>query len=331
MQKLAKHITYEIAKTSFGLYLVDELRLHGGKEFPTETDVKKILLRVNPACTATELQTARQISRYCQTDKNYLKDAKEETLDKVAIAMLATTNSFAAFREKVNPQLKAYKYYSHYVAKAEAYLTGLGAKYKNKEGNKFGELFAFTGQQQVYLSMISYHFGEADKALPAVTFGAESDLSTERILRTLFGSYNIPAPQYLPEGGFTQVLDAGQPNTVYIAIGLFGNRLTEWLTANGSLGPHLQILPSNKCITLDGKSYFANRDENTDFALFCKCQLPNGSTIIVLGGIEGFGTQRLGEYLQSQWPLPLALFTEKKHTILLYKTLDSTVTLEQAI
>ncbi len=331
MQKLAKHITYEIAKTSFGLYLVDELRLHGGKEFPTETDVKKILLRVNPSCTPAELQTARQISRYCQTDKDYLRDAKEETLDKVARAMQATINSFAAFREKVNPQLKAYRYYSHYVARAETYFTALEAKKRDNQGDKFWELFDYTGQQQVYLSMISYHFGEADKALPAVTFGAESDLRTERILRTLFGTHNIPAPQYLPETDFARLLNAGEAYTVYIAIGLFGNRLTEWLTAKGCFEPRLQILPANKCITLDDKSYFANRNENTDYALFCKYRLANRSTIIVLGGIEGFGTQRLGEYLQSQWPLPLALFTEKKHTILLYKTLDSTVTLEQAI
>lgn len=330
MQKPAKHITYEIAKICFGLYLVDELRLQGGKEFPTETDVKKILLRVNPSCTAAELQTARQISRYCQTDKNYLKDAKEETLDKVAKAMLAAINSLAVFRDKVNPQLKAFKYYSHYVARAESYLNGLHSKNKDQEGSTFWQLFNYTGQQRVYLSMISYHFGESNKELPALSFGAESDLHTERILRNLFGSHHIPAPQYLPDNSFLKLLDTDEPNTVYIAIGLFGNKLTEWLTANGCLEPRVQILPAQKCIRLDGKNYFANRDENTDYAIFCKYQLPNRNSIVVLGGIEGFGTQRLGEYLALHWQLVLPLFTEKQHTILLYKTLASTVTLELA-
>ncbi len=76
MQKLPRHISYSVAKISFGLYLVNELRASGGKEFPTETDVKKILLRINPNCTAVELQTARQISRYCQTNRDYLRDAR---------------------------------------------------------------------------------------------------------------------------------------------------------------------------------------------------------------------------------------------------------------
>jgi len=331
MQKLPQHITYEIAKISFGIYLVDELRSRGGKEFPTETDVKKILLRVNPACSTTELQTARQISRYCQTGKNYLKDAKEETLDKVAKAINAPIGSFATFRDKVNPLLKAFKYYSHYVERAEAYLKLVEEQNQDVASKMFRDMFECVGGQKAYLSMISYNFGELNKELPAVSFGAESDLRTERIVRSLFDNFNLPAPQYLPENAFFSLLHAQAAKTTYIAIGLFGNRLTEWLNVNGCLGPVLQILPAEKCILINGTHYFANREEGTDYALFCKYRLGNGSTVIIIGGIEGVGTQCLGEYLQQNWHIMNALIDGKDNVILLYKTSGDVVLLEKAL
>jgi hypothetical protein len=320
MQKKPQHITYSLAKISFGIYLVNELRSACGKDFPTETDVKKILLRINPSCTAAELQTARQISRYCQTGKDYLRDAREETLDKVAKALNTPIRTFAAFREKINPLLKAFKYYSSYVDEAEAYIKALEKEGAGSNKKKFCELFACNDQSKVYLSMISYHFGEVNKELPAISFGAESDMRTERIIRDLFDAFDLPAPQYLPDNTFFEQLNNPSSKSSFIAIGLFGNRLTEWMSANNSLAPSLEILPAEKCIKLNGQTYYASRDEGIDYALFCKVTLNNNSTVFIIGGIEGFGTQRLGEYLEDNWLLLHGQTAGLENAVLLFKT-----------
>ena len=325
MQKAPQHISYTLAKISFGIYLVGQLRAHSGKEMPTETDVKKILLRINPACTAAELQTARQISRYCQTNKDYLQDARQETLDKVAKALQAPIKTFAAFREKINPLLKAFKYYSSYVEQAEAYVKNLQNAGIANNGKKFCELFACGGETKVFLSMISYHFGAENKELPAVSFGAESDLRTERIIRGLFDSFELQPPQYLPESTFFNQLNNPINKTSFIAIGLFGNRLTKWMGAGNFLPNNLQILPAEKCIRLHGKTYYANREEGIDYALFCKLTLSSNSTVFIIGGIEGFGTQRLGEFMEDSWQAIYEQTADMQTTALLYKTEKNTI------
>ncbi len=317
--KKPQQISYSLAKAAFGVYLVNELRQASAKDFPTETDVKKILLRINPACTAAELQTARQISRYCQTNKDYIRDAREETLDKVARALNTPIKDFVSFKEKINPLLKAFKYYSNYVDEAEIYLKAL-----NNDGigrkKKFCGLFACNEQTKIYLSMISYHFGEVNKELPAVSFGAESDMRTERILRGLFDEFELPSPQYLPANiFFDQPYNQGG-KTNFMAIGLFGNRLTEWMDTNSRLADSLEILPAEKCIRLNGNAYYASRDEGIDYALFCRMTLNNNSTAFIIGGIEGYGTQRLGEYLEDNWATVHELIVGQENVVLLYKT-----------
>jgi hypothetical protein len=325
MQKVPQQISYSLAKISFGIYLVEELRSHGGKDMPTETDVRKILLRINPSCTAAELQTARQVSRYCQTNKNYLQDAREETLDKVAKAINAPIKSFVEFREKINPLLKAFKYYSGYVEQAEAYVRNLQNTDSSETKKKFCELFDCGVESKVYLSLISYHFGAENKDLPAVSFGAESDLRTERIIRGLFDGFELPVPQYLPENIFFEQLGAQKTKSSFIAVGLFGNRLTEWMSTNNCLPSGLQILPAEKCIKLRSKTYYANRDEQIDYALFCKLTLSSNSTIFIIGGIEGFGTQRLGEYIEDNWQAVYQQTAHKQTAVLLYKTGKDTI------
>ncbi len=323
MQKVPQQISYALAKISFGIYLVTELRTHGGKEFPTETDVKKILQRINPACTAAELQTARQISRYCQTNRDYLRDGREETLDKVAKALNTPIKNFAAFREKINPMLKAFKYYSSYVEQAEQYLKVLEAENAGESKKKFCSLFACTEHSKVYLSMISYHFGEVNKDLPFVSFGAESDLRTERVIRDLFDAFDLPTPQYLPETLFFNQLNTQEGKAGFIAVGLFGNRLTEWLGNNGCLPPGLDILPAQKCIQLNNQKYYASREDGIDHALFCRLTLSNNNTVIVIGGIEGFGTQRLGEYLEQHWADIYEEAVSKPNGVMLFKTTNN--------
>lgn len=306
MQKKPQQISYTVAKTAFGIYLVNELRTACGKEQPTETDVKKFLLRSNPAATTEQLQTARQISRYCQTNKDYIREAREETLDKVARVLNTPVKTLDAFREKINPLLKAFKYYSHYIDGAEKYLTGLAKNNTDEIKQKFHGLFACDEKTTVYLCMISYHFGAENKDLPAVSFGAESDLKTERVISELFDVYDLQAPQYIPEHNFTS-LDNQQNKTNFIAVGLFGNRLTAWMADSNSLTPALQILPASKCIVLNNKTYYANRENGIDYALFCKVTINPNSVVFIIGGIEGFGTQRMGEYIEGNW---LAIFEQ---------------------
>src|SRR5258706_7466416 len=142
MSKKPQHISYELAKISFGIYLINELRELSGKEFPTETDVKKLLLKIDPSYTANELQPAKQISRYCQTTRDYLRDAREETLDKVAKLLHVHISSFHAFREKINPALKTFKYYSSYLERAEVYLKSIQNNNTDSNKKQFCELFA---------------------------------------------------------------------------------------------------------------------------------------------------------------------------------------------
>ena len=73
-----------------------------GKPTPTEADVRRLLARLNPTAEAA---SAKQISRYCQTDKPYLRDAREETLDHVAAALRVPVATLAEFRRRLNPAL----------------------------------------------------------------------------------------------------------------------------------------------------------------------------------------------------------------------------------
>lgn len=319
MQKKPQQISYTVAKTAFGIYLVNELRTACGKQQPTETDVKKFLLRNNPASTTEQLQTARQISRYCQTHKDYIREAREETLDKVARALNTPVKSLDAFREMINPLLKAFKYYSHYVDEAENYLNELTKNTGDEVKQKFQQLFACDDKTTVYLSMISYHFGAENKDLPAVSFGAESDLKTERIISELFDVFDLPAPQYIPGDIFFTSLNKQPAKTNFIAIGLFGNRLTAWMAANNYLTPALQILPADKCIALNNKKYYTNRESGIDYALFCKITISPNNVVFIIGGIEGFGTQRLGEYIEGNWPALYELVAPCQNITLLFE------------
>jgi hypothetical protein len=149
--------------------------------------------------------------------------------------------------------------------------------------------------------MIRYHFGAENKNLPAISFGAESDLRTERIITDLFDEYGLASPQYLPDNIFLGELNRQPAKTNFIAVGLFGNRLTAWMGNNNYLTQTLEILPVEKCIKLLGKTYYAKRDTGVDYALFCKITVNSGSAVFIIGGIEGFGTQRIGEYFADNW------------------------------
>ena len=245
--------------------------------------------------------------------------------------MNAPIKTFADFRQRINPLLKAFKYYSHYLEQAEAYLQNIGESKLGNNKKRFGEIFACNDQSKVYISLISYHFGEEDKELPAITFGAETDLRTERALREIFDRFDFPAPQYLTDNIFFEQLRQQPTKTTFIAIGLFGNRLTEWMSKNNSLGPALKILPIEKCIMLEGVGYYANRSQGIDYALFCKFVMGINSTVCILGGIEGFGTERLGEYLEEHWLMVHSLVAGKNNAILLYKTDNVGVVLQKAL
>ncbi|HVX49218.1 MAG TPA: hypothetical protein VHB48_03640 [Chitinophagaceae bacterium] len=331
MQKKVQQISYTTAKTAFGIYLIKELREACGKEHPTETDVKKFLLRINPHCTAADLQTARQISRYCQTTKDYLREAREETLDKVARVLNIPIRSFETFREKINPLLKAYKYYSSYVTDAEEYLNAINNNTVTEKSGEFCELLSCGMQTKVYFCMISYNFGEENKDLPAISFGAESDLKTERIISELFDTYGLAVPQPVPANVFNEsIAGTGAPATL-IAIGLFGNMLTAWMSENKMLPELLEILPAEKCIALKGKKYYTGRADGIDYALLCKIKLPNKSTVVIIGGIEGFGTQKIGEYFGESWPGIAAQTKGAENFLLLYKTAKNITLVEKIL
>jgi hypothetical protein len=256
MTKKPQHISYELAKIGFGIYLINELRERSGKEFPTETDVKKLLLKIDPSYTANDLQPAKQISRYCQTTKDFLRDAREETLDKVAKLLHAPISSFHAFREKVNPALKQFKYYNIYIEQAEAYLRSVKNNNAGSQKKEFCELFMCDDHSKIFISMITYNFGEVNKDLPAVSFSAENDRYTERVLRELFELFDLSAPQYMPGNVFLEELQKQNEQVTFIAVGLFGNTLTEWMSKQGKLIPTLKILPEEKC-PFTGKNLYS--------------------------------------------------------------------------
>ncbi len=319
MSKKPQQLSYELAKVSYGIYVVEQLHQLCSKDLPTETDIKKLLLKINPSCTANELQAAKQISRYCQHTKTYLRDAREETLNKVAILLNVPIKSFYAFREKIDPALKSSKYYTAYILQAEKYLKEVENNAAGTNKKLFCQLFACNDQSKIYLSMISYNFGEMNKDLPAISFGAESDLYTERVLRGLFDKFDLPAPQYIPDKIFMEQVATGNTDAIFIAIGLFGNSLTQWMSSTGRLVNTLEINPEEKYIRFKNKTYYASREEGVDYAVFCKVMLHSKNYVFIIGGIEGFGTQRTGEYFANHWPLLEGQTSAHTNISLLYK------------
>ena len=109
----------------------------------------------------------------------------------------------------------------------------------------------------VHCALISYNFGERDPALPAFTFGADTDLHTERRLKDLFRAHaglDVAVDSIAGEtiGAF---LENVRENQVLIAIGLFGNRLTSWLTERQLLPATLRILPAQNCLIFNEQPF----------------------------------------------------------------------------
>ncbi len=300
MKKAVSPLSYELAKISFGIYLVDEVRRRTGKSAPTEADVRRLLARHNPGADAAP---AKQISRYCQTDKSYLRDAREETLDNVATLLRMPLARFADFRQRLNPAFGQFRNYEPFVELAKEYLQTTESQPVEPNRTAFRRLFACDEKTGVSCALISYNFGERDPALPAFSFGADTDVRTERRLKDLFRAHaglEVSVSSVAGEA-IESFLENKPTNQVLIVIGLFGNRLTTWLTARHFLPETLRIVPAENCLYLDQRVYRPDRNARTDYALFAKIRLGEQRTAFVIGGIEGFGTERIGAFLEENW------------------------------
>ena len=120
MKKIIK-TQYDTVKVSFGIYIIEEVRQRTNKEHPTETDIKKMLLKTGKP-GAGSLSAAKQLSRYCKTNHDYLLKAKEETFNIIAQALNLPVQHFNQFHERVSQLYKRSSNYYTYLEKAENYL-----------------------------------------------------------------------------------------------------------------------------------------------------------------------------------------------------------------
>jgi hypothetical protein len=76
-----------------------------------------------------------------------------------------------------------------------------------------------------------------------------------------------------------------------------------------------------------GKEYAANREKKTDYGVFARLQLSNRKTIILIGGIEGYGTEKTGEYVWRNWRkmYDIVIAAETASVIILFKIFNGKI------
>jgi len=118
-----------------------------------------------------------------------------------------------------------------------------------------------------------------------------------------------------------------------VNIGLFGNRLTASLLKKNILGNYFSWLPQQNKIVLMGKEYAANREKKIDYGIFARLQLANRKTIILIGGIEGYGTEKTGEYVWRNWRKIYDIVTtsEAASVIILFKIFNGKIHQQKVI
>ena len=316
--KKERKIHYGTVKVSYGMYIIDEVRKRTNKDHPTETDIKKMLQK-NTKQYADKLSVAKQISRYCKTDKDYLLKAKEETLELIATSLILPIKHFNEFYERINQLYKRNTNYYTYLEKAELYL--LQFKAANDE-IYFKRLLNYREEGGVKTVLIDYPFGELDANLPASHFGAYTDIKTEVLFKQLCLQMNVINYKLLTDSSVVKLFEkeSRKPET-WVNIGLFGNRLTEWLLKKQVFRNCFDWLSQQNKIVIKGKEYAANREKKLDYGVFARLHLSNRRTIIVIGGIEGYGTEKTGEYVWRNWRKIYDIVTahESSSLIILYK------------
>lgn len=291
--------SYNLSKIGYGFYLISIVRELIGKDFPTETDIKRLLIKKGRS--EEELQSARQLSRYCDTRSTFLKDAREETLEKVAKIINAEIQDFGLFRKNVSPGLKSYKDLEVYLKMAENYLIGLKGLSNASDGLLFGKLFHLKKNGKAIINLISYNFGEKDTNLPATHFAANSDTRTESLLKQLFTFYGF----HLPESTSGINISDNPEIQTYIGIGYFNNEISEWVNRQKSFNDLIEIDKINACFRYyeDSKpvELRANRESNEDYALISRFIINPNKCVFLIGGIEGYGTEKIGEFFKNNW------------------------------
>lgn len=316
-------VSYNLAKTAFGCYLVEEVQRQLGKPHPTETDTKKLLLSLN---SGADVGSAKQISRYCRSDRDYLRDAREDTLNKIAAQLRLPIQSLMEFRKRLSPAFNTTKHYQPYLQAARAYLAQFDTKQDTNARASLAQLFDLQHNTPVFLSLISYHFGAQRQDLPALSFGAESDIRTERIVRKLLDEHDFAEPTLLPEARTAETI-AAHPKGVFVAIGLFNNPLVAWLQHKHLLPEGLRFKPAANQLQVMGQVFSPSRSTQTDYALLLKLRIEH-QTFWVIGGIEGFGTEQIGLYLQHNWATLLNDLNAAAPFWAVFKTTPSQTTLE---
>ncbi|MBC7626184.1 hypothetical protein [Ferruginibacter sp.] len=329
MKKTVK-ICYDTVKVSFGMYIIDEVRKRTNKEYPTETDIKKMLQK-NTKYNPDTLCVAKQISRYCKTNHNFLLKGKEETFNIISAALNLPVQHFNQFHERINQLYKRSSNYYTYLEKAENYM--LQFKDANDEVY-FKKFLNYKEETGIKTILINYPFGELDTNLPATHFGAYTDIKTEVLFKQLCTRMNITNYKILTDSSVVEQFEKQnkKPET-WVNIGLFGNRLTASLLKKNILGNYFSWLPQQNKIVLMGKEYAANREKKIDYGIFARLQLANRKTIILIGGIEGYGTEKTGEYVWRNWRKIYDIVTtsEAASVIILFKIFNGKIHQQKVI
>lgn len=300
---------YDTVKVSFGIYIIGEVRKRTNKEYPTETDIKKMLLKTGQQ-SAVVLSAAKQISRYCKTNHDYLLKAKEETFNIIAQALHLPIQHFNQFHEHISQLYNSSSNYHTYLEQAENYL--LQFKAANDEVY-FKRLLNYQEDTGIKTILINYPFGELDHKLPATHFGAYTDIKTEIIFKQLCARMNVTNYKIVTDTAVAEQFEKqNKKRQTWVNIGLFGNRLTTLLLTKNLFGDCFNCLPQQNKIVLMGREYAANREKKIDYGVFARIQLKNRKTIILVGGIEGYGTEKTGEYIWRNWRKMYDIITNRE-------------------
>ncbi|MDN3656352.1 hypothetical protein QWZ08_11975 [Ferruginibacter paludis] len=329
MKKIIK-TQYDTVKVSFGIYIIAEVRKRTNKEYPTETDIKKMLLKTGNQ-SAGVLSAAKQISRYCKTNHNYLLKAKEETFNLVAQALNLPVQHFNQFHERISQLYKRSSNYYTYLEKAENYLLQFKAA---DDEIYFKRLLNYQEETGIKTILINYPFGELDANLPATHFGAYTDIKTEVLFKQLCTRMNVSNYKILTDSSVVEQFEKeNKKRETWVNIGLFGNRLTASLLKKNVFGTCFNWLPQQNKIVLMGKEYAANREKKTDYGVFARLQLSNRKTIILIGGIEGYGTEKTGEYVWRNWRKMYDIVTagEASSVIVLFKIFNGKIQQQKVV
>jgi hypothetical protein len=142
---------------------------------------------------------------------------------------------------------------------------------------------------------------------------ASADVKAVADLVLTFSGLGLPIPILEPDDRIIERLtEDSLPYSTYIALGLQSNLLTMQVGSSENLfrifdqltdEPKLKVARRSPNGTLSherSESYSSDRTTH-DHVLLARTRLPEGQTLIIVGGLEAKGTEKVGAFIRKHW------------------------------